>query len=200
MRSIWGGGSEADGGGLPPLALALNTKPPSPCCAADFPHDCVAGEELKNMESKVTSVVQEVIVATTPEVAWFHWTTIDGLQTLFMPAQPPLVGHVEMRPLGPYSLHFSMDAPEDMRGTEGSQILAYDLNRMLSLTWRNPPHVPNLRPFFTHLVITIEALGVNETKVRLVQSGFGDSSDWHAVRTYFEQAWATVLGRLVARY
>lgn len=144
-------------------------------------------------------VIHEVTVNASSEVLWDHWTTLSGLQTLFVPPNPPLQGKVELRPNGPYELYFLMDNPEGLRGGEDSRIIAYQDRRMLSFTWRNTPHW-TIRPFLTHVVVTFEELSPTSTRLRLSQSGFGDGGEWDTAYDYFNGAWARVLNRLVARY
>lgn len=145
-------------------------------------------------------VIIETVVQAPRDVVWRHWTTLDGLRTLFISPQPPLQGDVQLRANGPYELYFLADAQFDMRGTEGSRILAYDEGRMLSFTWRNTPQWPAVRPYYTHVIVTLEDAEPGATRVRLVQSGFASGSDWDATYAYFAEAWARVLGRLQARY
>ena len=144
-------------------------------------------------------VIHEVVVAAPPTVVWHHWTTLEGLSTLFIPADPPLQGRIELRPNGPYELYFLMDNPEGMRGGEESRIIAFQEERMLSFTWKNTP-AWTIRPFLTHVVVTLEAIEPARTRVRLEQSGFGDGGEWDTAYHYFNGAWGRVLGRLVARY
>ena len=87
-----------------------------------------------------------------------------------------------------------------MRGGEGARIIAFDDERMLSFTWRNTPYWHEIRPFYTHVVVTLEPAGAKSTHVRLVQDGFGDGGEWETAYSYFGEAWSRVLGRLVARY
>lgn len=144
-------------------------------------------------------VVKEATVNAPSAVVWRHWTTLEGLRTLFTPPKPPLQGNVQLRPNGPYELYFLMDNPEGMRGGEESRIIAYQDERMLSFTWKNTP-AWKIRPFLTHVVLTLEPLSDRATKVRLVQSGFGDGGEWDIAYNYFSGAWSRVLNRLVKRY
>lgn len=144
-------------------------------------------------------VVHEVTVNASSATVWNHWTTLAGLQTLFVPATAPLQGKVELRPNGPYELYFLMDNPEGMRGGEESRVIAYQEGRMLSFTWKNTPHW-RIRPFLTHVVVTFEELSPTQTRLRLSQSGFGDGGEWDTAYEYFNGAWGRVLNRLVTRY
>jgi uncharacterized protein YndB with AHSA1/START domain len=166
-------------------------------CAGALALGLLAGGTAQAREAR--QVVHEVTVHASSEVLWNHWTTLHGLQTLFVPPEPPLQGKVELRPNGPYELYFLMDNPEGLRGGEDSRIIAYQDRRMLSFTWRNTPHW-KIRPFLTHVVVTFEELSPSQTRLRLAQSGFGDGGEWDIAYDYFNAAWARVLNRLVTRY
>ncbi len=144
-------------------------------------------------------VIHEVTINAPTATLWNHWTTLSGLQTLFIPPKPPLQGKIELRPNGPYELYFLMDNPEGMRGGEESRIIAYQDERMLSFTWKNTPDW-TIRPFLTHVIVTFEELTPRQTRLRLAQSGFGDGGEWDTAYEYFTDAWARVLNRLVTRY
>jgi uncharacterized protein YndB with AHSA1/START domain len=144
-------------------------------------------------------VVREATVNAPAAAIWRHWTTLEGLRTLFTPPKPPLQGNIELRPNGPYELYFLMDNPEGMRGGEESRIIAYQDERMLSFTWKNTP-AWKIRPFLTNVVVTLEPLANDTTQVRLVQSGFGDGGERDVAYDYFGEAWSRVLNRLVKRY
>jgi uncharacterized protein YndB with AHSA1/START domain len=144
-------------------------------------------------------VIHEVTVNAPPSIVWRHWTTLEGLQLLFVPGVPPLQGRVELRANGPYELYFLTDNPEGLRGGEESRILAFEPERMLSFTWKNTPYW-KIRPFLTHVLLTFEPMSANRTRVRLVQSGFGETGEWRDAYAYFDQAWARVLSRMVTKY
>jgi uncharacterized protein YndB with AHSA1/START domain len=144
-------------------------------------------------------VIKEVTVGGPVSDVWRNWTTLEGLGTIFIPPKPPLQGKIELKPDGAYELYFLTDNPKGMQGGEGSRIIAYQEEKMLSFTWRNTP-AWKIRPFSTHVVVTLEPLGPRATKVRLVQSGFGEGGEWDTAVVYFEEAWGRVLDRLVAYY
>jgi uncharacterized protein YndB with AHSA1/START domain len=135
-----------------------------------------------------------------PEVVWDHWTTLSGLNALFMAATPPLEGRIAIEPGGAYELYFSNALPEGSRGTEGSRVLSVQHGKMLGFSWRNNPQWPALRPYYTYVVVQLEPIGDSRTKVQLTQLGFGEGSDWDEMYGYFESAWSRVLGRLKDRY
>lgn len=153
-------------------------------------------------ESRAASprhIEREVIVAASPAAVWTHWTTLEGLQTLFIPPEPPLQGRIELRADGPYEMYFLMANPVGSRGGEGARVMAFQTERMLSFTWRNNPNWPEIRPFYTHVIVTLEPVE-SGTRVRLVQSGFGEGGEWDTAFAYFNTAWDRVLGRLVDHY
>lgn len=166
------------------LALLVCTLFAVPCVA-------LAGESR--------SIVREVTIAAPPSVVWGHWTTLEGLRTLFIPDGGPLQGHVELRSEGPLELYFLIENPAGERGTEGSRFFAIQQDRMLAFTWRNAPFWPDLRPYYTFVVLTLEPVPEG-TRLTFRQSGFGEGEAWDAAYTYFSGAWTRVIGRLEAHY
>jgi hypothetical protein len=48
------------------------------------------------------------------------------------------------------------------------------------------------------VVVELEALAEEQTRVRLTHLGFGEGEEWDETYAYFEDAWSRVLG-LMAR-
>ena len=99
---------------------------------------------------------------------------------------------IDLRVGGPLELYFDPTAPEGQRGSEGCAYLGYVPGEMISFTWNAPPHLP-LRSENTWVVITFTPTENDNTRVRLVHTGFLDGSDWDDYMAYFERAWASVL-------
>jgi hypothetical protein len=76
-------------------------------------------------------------------------------------------------------------------------VLAYQHERMLSFTWDHRADMA-VRGHMTHVVVRFEPLGAKETRVTLVQDGWGDGPEWDRSYRYFDGAWHTVLERLQA--
>ena len=121
--------------------------------------------------------------------AWSDWASAEGV-TRWWPA--PSVD-IDLRVGGPFELHFSLDAPEGSRGSEGCRYLSYVPGEMVSFTWNAPPHLP-LRSLNTWVVITFAPISEEATRVRLVHTGFLEGADWDDYMAYFVRAWDSVLG------
>lgn len=122
--------------------------------------------------------------------AWMMWTTEEGL-SFFAPA-----ALVELEPGGRYEIWFLPDAPEGMRGSEGTHILAMQEERMLSITWALPPYMQEVRPHLTHLTIRFEPVGDNQTRVSIRHDGWGEGEAWDAAFAYFEPNWPAIIGMM----
>lgn len=166
--------------GLPWLALA----------AALLARDAAAaelGERVLRAEVVVNGPVGEV---------WRAWTTSDGARTFFAPG-----ARIEPRVDGAYEIYFRPEAPAGLRGTEGMRILAFEPEKRLAYTWNAPPEIPEIRGQRTQVIVELEALGAERTRVCLTHLGWGRGEAWDRAYAYFDRAWgAIVLPRLVARF
>ena len=107
-------------------------------------------------------------------------------------------------PGGPCEVWWNPDAPAGERGSEGCTLLALVPNEVLSFTWNAPPKFPFARTKHTWVVVTLEPLAPNSTRVRLRELGFRELADAHPdhrqefveTRAYFQNAWARVLDAL----
>ncbi|MEE2567674.1 SRPBCC family protein [Hyphobacterium marinum] len=119
--------------------------------------------------------------------AWELWTTEEGL-SFFAPAS-----RIELEPGGIYEVYFLPDAPAGQRGSEGTHVLGFQTERMLTITWGLPPYMPEVRPYLTAITILFEDLGEDRTRVTLTHSGWGWDGEWDAARAYFVTNWPAVL-------
>ena len=142
----------------------------------------------------IRSLVKETYVAASPMDVWLAWTSSDGLASWWAP--PKSV--VELRVGGPFEIHFDLEQPEGLQGSEGCRVLAYVPGESFSFTWNAPPHLPR-REANTWVVLTFSAID-GGTAVRLVHTGFLDGPDWDDYMAYFDNAWAYVLGLLVEHW
>lgn len=72
---------------------------------------------------------------------------------------------------------------------------------MLSFTWNAPPHLPNVRPQRTHVVVRFKELDPGHTQVTLTHDGWGAGEEWDQAFDYFTEAWGeVVLPRLRYRF
>ena len=125
---------------------------------------------------------------------WRAWTTERGLA--------PVAGNcrVELRIGGPYEW-FLMGEPDEfgLRGSEGSQVLAFLPHEVLAFDWTFPPSIPTLRGAGakTQVVVQFEELeagpGADTVRIRFAQHGWQEGEDWDQGYAYFDQAWTWVL-------
>jgi uncharacterized protein YndB with AHSA1/START domain len=132
-------------------------------------------------------IVTSVEVEARPNEVWDLWTTEQGL-SFFAPAS-----QIDLRPGGTYEVYFAMDAPVGQRGSEGTTILGFQTNRMLTITWALPPYMPDVRPHLTPLTIEIIPVSDTASRVTLTHSGWGEGGEWDEAYAYFQQNWPAVL-------
>ncbi|WP_421785287.1 SRPBCC family protein [Hyphobacterium sp.] len=132
-------------------------------------------------------IVASIEVEASPAEVWQLWTTEAGL-SFFAPA-----AEIDLRPGGTYEVYFLPDAPEGMRGSEGTTVLGYQENRMLTVTWALPPYMPEVRPHLTPLTLELEPLDETRTRVTLTHSGWGEGGEWDDAYAYFQENWPAVL-------
>ncbi|MEW6251266.1 MAG: SRPBCC domain-containing protein, partial [Planctomycetota bacterium] len=125
------------------------------------------------------------------EAVWTLWTTRAGLVSFF-----PREAKMQLTVGGPFEMYFLTDAPEGARGSEGCRVLAFLPPEMLAFDWSAPPQYPTVRKERTQVVVQLEALGPDQTRVRLTQHGWGVGDEWDQVYEYFSKAWARVLTSL----
>jgi len=136
-------------------------------------------------------VEHEVTVAASPQDAWDAWVH-PGRVVNFLGAE----ARIDLRIGGRYEILFMLDAPEGQQGAEGCRLLAYLPGEMLAFSWNAPPHMPEIRFLHTWVVVTFQGPPQGPTRVRLVQTGFGDGPAWDEDIAYFTAAWSRVLDRL----
>jgi uncharacterized protein YndB with AHSA1/START domain len=144
-----------------------------------FAGDLIAETATIHLETTVNAPVSEV---------WRAWTTEEGLISFLAPAVK-----VRMEVGGPFEIYFNPSLPEGTRGSEGSVILAFEEESMLSFTWNAPPGMPAIRMQRTHVTVRLRAVDANATLVTLDHDGWGRSEEWLRARAYFERAWGEVV-------
>ena len=138
----------------------------------------------------VRSLVKETVVAAPQMEVWQAWTSNQDLSSWWGPPK----SNIELRVGGPFEIHFDLEQPEGLQGSEGCKILSYAPGESLSFTWNAPPHLP-LRAAHTWVVMTFRNTS-SGTSVRLVHTGFLEGPDWDDYMAYFDDAWGYVLGLL----
>jgi uncharacterized protein YndB with AHSA1/START domain len=129
------------------------------------------------------------------EQVWAAWTEPARIREWFARG-----AHVELKALGRYEILFSPDAPPGSRGAEGNLVLAVQAPQMLSFTWDAPPHLPLARAQRTSVVLHLQALAPDSTRVWFAQTGWGQGGEWDAAFDYFTGAWTSVLALLHHRF
>jgi uncharacterized protein YndB with AHSA1/START domain len=137
-------------------------------------------------EASVKAPVRDVFAAMTTEAGVKRILLVDA--------------HVDLRIGGPWELVFDAKADPGNRGTEGSTILSYVPNRMLSVAVSAPPSFPEERRKRTWIVVTFDPIGNDQTFVRLVHLGFGEGGRWDALKQSFEHSWTGAFNRLTEAF
>jgi uncharacterized protein YndB with AHSA1/START domain len=132
-------------------------------------------------------IVASIEVEASAEEVWSLWTTEEGL-SFFAPA-----ANIDLRPGGSYEVYFLPDAPEGMRGSEGTTVLGFQENRMLTVTWALPPYMPEVRPHLTPLTIELAPTDEDLTRVTITHAGWGVGGEWDDAYAYFQENWPAVL-------
>lgn len=131
--------------------------------------------------------VKTVVYAPIKKV-WEAWTTIEGVKTFFAPA-----ANIELKPMGKYEMLFDPSAPKGKQGGEGCVILAHQEEKMLSFTWNQPPHLTEVRPFYTSIILRFAEVEKEKTAVVLTHTGWGEGGQWDEAFNYFQSAWNEVV-------
>jgi uncharacterized protein YndB with AHSA1/START domain len=154
-------------------------------------------------EGELAPLRHEVVVAGPLADVWQAWSTPAGAETFFAPKV-----ELELAPLGKLQILFFPDAPAGRRGAEDLRVLAFVPERMLAFEWSAPPQFPHARPERTFVVVELEPLAPQSTRVVLLHQGFAEQAqrhpelaeEWRGVRAYFDHAWPSVLGALEQRF
>jgi uncharacterized protein YndB with AHSA1/START domain len=122
--------------------------------------------ELPNTERAIQA---EIVVPAGLDAVWKAWTTEEGIRSFFAPG-----AKVRLEVGGPYEIYFDPQAEAGRRGAEGVRILALQSKRMLAFTWNAPPHLPEVRGQWTHVVVRFHELGPERTRLTLFHDGWGE--------------------------
>lgn len=142
------------------------------------------------------AIAGEAVVNAPLSEVWKVWTTEEGVRSFFAPECS-----IDLRVDGSFELYFLPDGEPGLRGGEGVRFLAIQPEKMLSFTWNAPPHLPEARAQWTHVVVRFFDAGGGRTRVRLRHDGWGEGGQWDDAFRYFENAWLEcVLPALVRRF
>jgi uncharacterized protein YndB with AHSA1/START domain len=111
---------------------------------------------------------------------------------------------IELRPEGKFEILLDSKAPKGQQGSEECKVLSLIPERMLSFSWNAPPRFGAIREKRTWVVVSLDELEPEHTRVRIEHLGFAEqaadnkehSAEWEQVRAYFQQAWGKVLDAL----
>ncbi len=141
------------------------------------------------------AIDKEIVVPATLDAAWNAWTTREGIITFFAPdaVVEPKVG-------GAFHIHINPLAEPGMKGADDMRFLAVQPKQMISFDWNAPPHLPEARAQRTFVIVRFAAVDDKNTKVTLHHTGWGTGGEWDKTYTYFDRAWAGVLGNMKKRF
>jgi uncharacterized protein YndB with AHSA1/START domain len=133
-----------------------------------------------------------VLVEASTEEVWRAWTTLEGVKRFFAPK-----ARLDITPNGAYEILFDPEEAPGRRGSEGSRVLSFVPNMMLSFTWGAPPEFAKSRKELAQWVVLLfEPAGERKTLVRLLELGWKQGKEGEQVYRYFDRAWQMVLERL----
>ena len=142
-------------------------------------------------------ICHERIVHASRADVWALWSSTEGVTKWLCDE-----ANIELRIGGPFEIHFDLDQPHGLRGSETCRILSFRPERMLSFTWNAPPQFSKTRDLHTWVVVTFANAGEG-TRVEIAhtgwpESGLGDEPQWQETFAYFARAWSSVLDSLEA--
>ncbi|MGH9905548.1 MAG: SRPBCC family protein, partial [Pyrinomonadaceae bacterium] len=91
--------------------------------------------------------------------------------------------------MGDYEIYFHPTGEKGQRGAEGTKILAIQPLRMLSFSWNNPRNFPEVRWQYTSVVVRLEKVSDETTRVSLFHTGWGDGKGWDEAFKFFDSGW-----------
>lgn len=141
------------------------------------------------------SVDVQVEIAASLDDAWDAWTTRDGIKSFFAPD-----ADVDPRVGGAFHIYMDPLAAPGSKGADEMRFMALQPKRMISFDWNAPPHLAQVRPQRTFVVVRFEPVSAQLTRVTLHHTGWGDGGEWDKAFDYFRSAWPQVLGNLKKRF
>jgi len=134
------------------------------------------------------SFTKERVIPAPVDRVWTAWASEGGWSDVF---PPPSASRIDLAIGGRYEWLF-----DGAIGGNGSQVLSYIPDRMISFSWNAPPSQPDSRLARTWVVVETDAVDGDRTRVRLTHLGFGDGPGWDETMAYFDKAWEYVLAQL----
>ncbi len=154
------------------------------------------GANILMAQSNERFIFAEAEIGAGVKDVWTAWTTAEGIRSFFAPDCK-----LDLKAGGDYEIYFNPQGQPGERGAEGTKILAFQPEKMLSFTWNNPPILPGIRWQYTTVVLRFKPISEAQTRVSLYQIGWGEGEEWDKAFDYFEKAWKqVVLPRLQHRF
>jgi uncharacterized protein YndB with AHSA1/START domain len=152
--------------------------------------------DMSNPTNQMTvrELCQTVVVPAGVADVWRAWTTEEGVVTFFAPRAV-----IRLEVNGPYELLFDLDGPQGSQGSEGCQVLGFELLQWLTFSWSFPRSSP-LHGELTQVGVSLVRQTDTRTRVVLAHRGWRSGPTWDEGFRYFQRAWRIVLGRLVHRF
>lgn len=138
---------------------------------------------------------KEVLVQATVDQVWEAWTTQEGIVSFFAPH-----AEVDARVGGAFHIHMDPGAAPGNKGADDMRFLALQPKKMISFDWNAPPHLPLARAQRTFVIVRMEFVDAQQTRVTLHHTGWGEGGEWDKAYAYFDRAWGNVLGNLQKRF
>ncbi len=138
----------------------------------------------------------EVVLSAPSDDVWALWTTTDGLSSWVAPiaAIDPVAG-------GVFETSYDASARLGDAGNIRNRVIAILPEHMIVLQIDQAPpgfpHAEAARELITQ--IDVERLSANETRVRVLMSGFGEGAAFDALLAFFERGNAFTLETLARR-
>lgn len=140
-------------------------------------------------------ITKQVVVPAPIETVWRTWTTREGIVSFLAPE-----AEIDARVGGAFHIHFNPYGEPGQKGADDMRFMALQAPTLLSFDWNAPPHLAQVRQQRTFVVVRLKALDAASTQVNLTHVGWGDGGEWDLTYTYFDRAWAGVLGNLRKRF
>jgi uncharacterized protein YndB with AHSA1/START domain len=141
------------------------------------------------------SLNKEVVVQATVDQVWEAWTTKEGIVSFFAPS-----AEVDARVGGAFHIHMDPGAAPGNKGADDMRFMALQPKKMISFDWNAPPHLPLARAQRTFVIVRMEPVDAQQTRVTLHHTGWGEGGEWDKAYAYFDRAWGGVLGNLQKRF
>jgi len=148
-------------------------------------------------------VYTETTVERSVDEVWEDWTTTDGITAHFSSTEQADNIEIELRPGGKFNIgalpNPNADGTQESAGTHILGLQTPDQknktgSHMIQFTWSAPAHISGINDQMTCVQMYFVPVG-NHTRIRLFQTGFGDTPKWLKARDYFEKSWPQALER-----